>query len=171
MALVMKNRIFKCAAFAVCMACSEAAIADYYSCYGGSDGLMPGGVGPHTAAKFTVNFSWGEQATSRIIETQTMFIRHKATEYQRRVAEQNAKAFFKTLTPAKKAELRKRNIKTVLIRTVRSAQTSPQARDIRMRYSLEGESLIDDYVYEFSAPLGTGTVAKTVDPEPEYVGQ
>jgi hypothetical protein len=50
-------------------------------------------------------FAFGENATLRMIQTQTMFIRHTATEYQRRVAEQNAKTFFKQLTPEKKAEL------------------------------------------------------------------
>ena len=166
----MKNRTFNFGAFAICMACCELAVADYNG-NGGCGDLIASAGEPRAAAIFTVNFSWGEQATRRIIETQTMLIRHKATEYQRRVAEQNAKAFFKTLTPEKKTELRKKKIKAVLIPTVRSAQTSPRAKDIRMRYSLEGESLIDDYVYEFAAPLGAGTVAKTVGPEPEYVGQ
>jgi len=40
-----------------------------------------------------------------------------------------------------------------------------------MRYSLEGESLVDDYTYEFETPLQSGTVAKTSGlPDPEYVG-
>ena len=113
----------------------------------------------------------GDYATLRIIQTQTEFIRHTATEYQRRVAEQNAKAFFKQLTPAKKEELRRKHIKTVLIPTVRSAQTSPEAKEVKMRYSLEGESLIDNYVYEFKTPLQTGTIAKISGLDPEYVGQ
>jgi len=100
-----------------------------------------------------------------------MLIRHKATEEQRRAAEINAKAFFSQLTPAKKSELKKKKIKTVLIRTVRSKETSPAAKDVRMRYSLEGESLVDDYTYEFDTPLQSGTVAKTSGlPDPEYVG-
>ncbi|MBV9274672.1 MAG: hypothetical protein JO333_12315, partial [Verrucomicrobia bacterium] len=113
----------------------------------------------------------GDYSTLRIIQTQTEFIRHTATEYQRRVAEQNAKAFFKQLTPAKKEELRRKHIKTVLIPTVRSAQTSPEAKEVKMRYSLEGESLIDNYVYEFKTPLQTGTIAKISGLDPEYVGQ
>ena len=113
----------------------------------------------------------GDYATLRIIQTQTEFIRHTATEYQRRVAEQNAKAFFKQLTPAKKEELRRKHIKTVLIPTVRSAQTSPEAKEVKMRYSLEGESLIDNYAYEFKTPLQTGTIAKISGLDPEYVGQ
>ena len=118
----------------------------------------------------SVIFGWGENAMTRIIETQTTFIRHTATEYQRRVAERNAKAFFKQLTPAKKAELKKKRIKAVLIPTVRSSQTSPQAKEVRMRYDLEGESLLDNYTYEFQTPLQGGTVAKLEGLDPEYVG-
>ena len=113
----------------------------------------------------------GDYATLRIIQTQTEFIRHTATEYQRKVAEQNAKAFFKQLTPAKKEELKRKHIKTVLIPTVRSAQTSPEAKEVKMRYSLEGESLIDNYAYEFKEPLQVGTIAKIGGLDPEYVGQ
>jgi len=105
----------------------------------------------------------------RIIETQTTFIRHTATEYQRRVAERNAKAFFKQLTPAKKAELKKKKVKEVLIPTVRSRETSPEAKEVRMRYNLEGE-LIDNYTYEFQTPLQAGTIAKVKGLELEYVG-
>src|ERR1700736_2706087 len=114
--------------------------------------------------------AWGEQTFIRTIQTQTMLIRHKATEEQRRAAERNAKAFFKQLTPAKKAELKKKKIKTVLIRTVRSRETSPAAKEVRMRYDLEGESLIDDSAYEFTTPLAAGTIAKAKGLEPEYVG-
>src|SRR5271165_325762 len=104
-------------------------------------------------------------------ETQTMLIRHKATEYQRRAAERNAKAFFSQITPAKKEELKKKNIHAVLIRTVRSKETSPSTKDVRMRYDLDGESLVDDYAYEFDTPLKAGTIAQAKGLEPEYVGQ
>jgi hypothetical protein len=114
---------------------------------------------------------WGEHTFIRTIQTQTLLIRHKATEEQRRIAESNAKAFFSQLTPAKKAELKKNKIKSVLIRTSRSKETSTAAKDVRMRYSLEGESLVDDYAYEFDAPLQNGTIAQAKGLDPEYVGQ
>jgi hypothetical protein len=137
----MKSRIFICAALAACISLPASVI-----------------------------LAWGDNATTRIIETQTTFIRHTATEYQRRVAEQNAKAFFKKLTPEKKLELKKKKIKAVLIPTVRSPQTSPQAKEVRMRYNLEGESLIDNYTYEFQTPLQAGTIAKVQGLDAEYVG-
>jgi len=139
-ALVVKSLVFKCAALAACIA-------------------LP--------ASFALAF--GDNVTMRIIETQTTFIRHTATEYQRRVAEQKAKAFFKQLTPAKKLELKKKKVKAVLIPTVRSPQTSPEAKEVRMRYNLEGE-LIDNYTYEFQTPLQAGTIAKVKGLELEYVG-
>jgi hypothetical protein len=99
-----------------------------------------------------------------------MLIRHKATEEQRRVAANNAKIFFSQLTPAKKLELKKNKVHAVLIRTTRSRETSPTTKDVRMRYNLEGESLVDGYAYEFDTPLQAGTIAKVQGLDPEYVG-
>lgn len=116
-------------------------------------------------------FALGPQHTNlRVIQTQTFLIRHKATELQRRVAENNAEIFFKQLTPEKKGELKKKKVHAVLIRTARSRETSPAAKDVRMRYSVEGESLIDDYAYEFATPLEAGTITNATGIGSEYVG-
>ena len=118
----------------------------------------------------SIAFAWGEHTFIRTIQTQTMLIRHKATEEQLRAAARNAKMFFSQLTPEKKSDLKKKHIRAVLIRTTRSRETSPAAKDVRMRYNLEGESLIDDYAYEFDAPLQGGTIAQAKGLDPEYVG-
>ncbi len=135
----VKSGIFKCAALAACIA-----------------------LGASSA------FAWRDNATMRIIETQTMFVRHTANEYQRRVAEQNAKAFFKKLPPAKKAELKKKKVKAVLIPTPRSPQTPPEVKDVRLPYSLEG-SLIESYTLEFNDPLIAGTITKPKGYQSVYV--
>jgi hypothetical protein len=111
----------------------------------------------------------GENAILQNIQAQTFLARHRATEDQIRIAQQNAKTFFKQLPPAKKQELKKKKIKTVLIRTVPSKETSPKAKDVRMRVDLQSETLIDDSAYEFTAPLTSGTVAK-LQLESDYVG-
>jgi hypothetical protein len=111
----------------------------------------------------------GQNAILQIIQAQTLLARHRATEDQIRIAQQNAKTFFKQITPAKKQELVKKKIKTVLIRTVRSKETSPQAKEVRMRVDLQSETLIDDSAYEFTTPLPAGTIAKVML-ESEYVG-
>jgi hypothetical protein len=168
----MKSAIFKLTAFITCLtfraSLAEPAAGDSYDSGGA---FVPGSFKGPAPAEVAATLAWGEHTIRRSIQTQTMFIRHKATEVQRRTAERNAQAFFKTLTPAKKTELKKKKVKAVLIPTVRSKETAPEAKDVRMRYSLEGESLVDDYAYEFTAPLETGTIAMVKGLEPEYVGQ
>ena len=111
----------------------------------------------------------GQNAILQNIQAQTLLARHRATEDQIRIAQQNAKTFFKQLPPAKKQELEKKKVKTVLIRTVRSKETSPEAKEVRMRVDLQSETLIDDSAYEFTSPLPAGTIAK-VKLESDYVG-
>ena len=106
-----------------------------------------------------VSFGWGEHTMSRVIETQTMFIRHTATELQRRTAEKNAKIYYAHLPPKKKADLKAKKIRYVLVPTVKSAETSPKAKEVRMTWDTQSESLVDKYVYEFENPPAVGTVA------------
>jgi hypothetical protein len=111
----------------------------------------------------------GENAILQNIQAQTFLARHRATEDQIRIAQQNARTFFKQLPPAKKQELVKKKVKTVLIRTGRSKETSREAIEVRMRVDLQSETLIDDTAYEFKNPLTAGTIAK-VQLESDYVG-
>ena len=123
------------------------------------------------AAKAGVILGWGEHTLSRSIETQTMFIRHTATELQRRTAEKNAKIYYAHLTPKKKADLKAKKIRYILVPTVKSAETSPQAKEVRMTWDTQSESLADNYVYEFQNPPAAGTVAKVGGYTSEYTAQ
>jgi hypothetical protein len=163
----MKRDLLNFAAFATWIALRASAAGDDA---GNSYGVVPGRFEQPARAAVTANFTWGELTSGRIVETQTTLGRHTATEYQRRIAERNAKIFFKQLTPAKKVELKKRHVRDVLISTVRSRETSPKAKAIMMRFSLEGESLVDGDAYEFETQPPVGTVAKFTGSDPEYVG-
>jgi hypothetical protein len=123
------------------------------------------------AGSAAVTFGWGEHTVSRIVETQTMFIRHTATELQRRTAEKNAKIYYAHLTPDKKAHLKAKKIRYILVPTVKSEETSPKAKEVRMTWDTQSESLVDKYVYEFEIPPAVGTVAMVGDHTAEYVGQ
>ncbi len=123
------------------------------------------------AVKAGLSFAWGEHTASRIIETQTMFIRHTATELQRRTAEKNAKIYYAHLTPRKKADLKAKKIRYILVPTVKSAETSPKAKEVRMTWDTQSESLVDKYVYEFENPPAVGTVATVGGHTAEYAGQ
>jgi hypothetical protein len=123
------------------------------------------------AMKAGLTFGWGEHAMRRIIETQTMFIRRTATELQRRTAERNAKTYYARLPPKKKADLKAKKIRYILVPTVKSEETSPKAKEVRMTWDTQSESLVDKYVYEFENPPAIGTVAKVGGYTAEYTGQ
>jgi len=122
------------------------------------------------AVKTGLSFAWSEHTVTRIIETQTMFIRHTATELQRRTAEKNAKIYYAHLPPKKKADLKAKKIRYLLIPTVKSAETSPKTKEVRMTWDTQSESLVDKYVYEFENPPAVGTVAKVGGYTAEYTG-
>ncbi len=121
------------------------------------------------AVKAGLSFGFGEHAMIRTIDTQTMFIRHTATELQRRTAEKNAKIYYAHLTPKKKADLKAKKIRYLLVPTVKSAETSPQAKEVRMTWDTQSESLVDKNVYEFENPPAVGTVAKVGDHAAESI--
>ena len=121
------------------------------------------------AVKAGLSFGFGEHAMTRTIETQTMFIRHTATEVQRRTAEKNAKVYYAQLAPKKKAALKAKKIRYLLVPTVRSEETSPKAKEVRMTWDTQSESLADNYVYEFENPPAVGTVAKVGDHTAESI--
>jgi hypothetical protein len=124
------------------------------------------------AVKGGISFAWGEHTASRIIETQTMFIRHTATELQRRTAEKNAKIYYAHLTLRKKAALKAKKIRIILVPTVKSAETSPKTEEVRMAWDTQSESFHDNYVYEFEKPPAVGTVVAMVGGQTaEYTGE
>jgi hypothetical protein len=117
-----------------------------------------------------VMFAWADRTTSRIIQTQTMFIRHTATELQRRVAAQNAKTYYAHLAPRKKEELKRKKIRYLAVPTVSSKQTSPKAVEILMIWDIPRESLVGQNVYELEKKPQIGTLASYGDLKAEYVG-
>jgi hypothetical protein len=122
------------------------------------------------SSKVPLIFAWGEHTESRTIETQTMFIRHTATELQRRIAEKNAKAYYAQLAPEKKDELKKKKIHYLAVPTVRSKETSPKAKEVLMIWDIPRESLVGQNVYELDKKPPLGTLASYDNLRAEYIG-
>ena len=78
---------------------------------------------------------------------------------------------FASLGPATTASSKAKKIRYVLIPTVKSAETSPKAKEVRMTWDTQSESLADQYAYEFENPPVAGTVATVGGHTAEYVGQ
>jgi hypothetical protein len=98
----------------------------------------------------------------------TDFIRHTATELQRRTADENAEIYYAQLAPKKKANLKAKKIRYLLVPTVRSTKTSPKAKAVHMTWDTQSESLVDNYAYEFENPPAVGSVVKVGGYTAEY---
>ena len=107
---------------------------------------------------------------SRTIQTQTMLIRHKAPEEQKRVAQQRATIYYTHLAPEKKTALKKKKVRYIAVDTVRSKETSPKAKKAVMIWDTQSESLAGTDVYDLEAPPNVGQTAKFDTYSAEYVG-
>jgi hypothetical protein len=157
----MKDAVLASVSLVTCLAfralADQAPVGDHH---GGSGDLLYRSFGHRAAIKVALNQIFGEPTSDYNLQEQTMLSRHTATEYQRRIAERNAEVFFRHLPPAKKLELKKKHVQSVLIPTVRSPQTSPKAKDVRMRFDLNGD-LMDNGLREYKAALKPKTIIKT----------
>ncbi len=117
-----------------------------------------------------VSFAWGEHTIARVVDTQAMFIRHTATKLQRQIAEQNAKAYVAHLTPEKKLRLKKK-VRYLAVPTVRSEETSPEAKEVIMIWDVPRESLVGKNAYELGATPPVGKLASYDNLVAEYVGK
>ena len=106
----------------------------------------------------------------RIIETQTMLIRQKATKEQMQVAQKRATVYYTHLSPEKKTVLKKKKVRYIAVDTVRSKTTSPKAKKTVMIWDTEASALVNNDVYDLEAPPNVGVTAKFDTYSAEYVG-
>ena len=115
--------------------------------------------------------SLGFNNLARIVQTQTMFIRQKATKEQMQVAQQRATVFYTRLAPEKKAVLKKKKVRYIAVDTVRSEKTSPKAKRTVMIWDTQAAALANNDVYDLETPPAVGQTAKFDTYAAEYVGK
>ena len=114
--------------------------------------------------------TFGFSNLARIVGTQTMLIRHKATEEQKRVAQQRAQVYYTRLAPEKKVVLKKKKVRYIAVDTVRSKEAPPKAKKTVMVWDTQSGALASNDVYDIEAPPVVGQTAKFDTYSAEYVG-
>ena len=166
---LMRRRAFKTAVLLTSITCSASEAGEPGNVFDWRPDRAPS-VWEHSLHAAVI-FAFGDHAISRSIQTQTMFIRHTATELQRRVATQNAKTYYARLEPRKKDELKKKKIRYLAVPTVRSKETSPKAKEVLMVWDIPRESLAGQYAYEVNTVPTVGEVASYDKMRAEYIGK
>ena len=122
---LIRRGAFKTAVLLTSIACSASEAAAPGNVFDRRPDRVPGLYEHFSQA--AVIFAFADHTIFRNVTTQTMFIRHTATELQRRIAAQNAKTYYARLGAGKKNELKKKKIRYLAVPTVRSKQTSSQS--------------------------------------------
>ena len=115
--------------------------------------------------------TFGFTNLERLIGTQTMLLRHQATEEQKRVAPQRAQGYYTRLAPEKKAVLKKRQTRYLAVETVRSAKAPAKVKKTVMIWDTQAAALVSNDVYDLEAPPPIGQTAKFDTYAAEYVGR
>jgi len=132
----------------------------------------------------------------RIVTTQTQAIRREASEYQRKVAEANARAYMAAKLHTSKSASTSRTAKTsgatpkphktevsqethalkaklpryVAVDTVKDKRSAPGTQKDVMIWDTQSEALVGNYVYDVQKTPSVGSTAKFDTYSAEYVG-
>jgi hypothetical protein len=178
----MERGTLKVAALVVCFSLS-ASVAE--SPQGGNEerggALLSGLLKNPAPSRVVAILAWGEHTMGPNIQRQTTFIRRVATEAERKIAEQNAAAYYAKLSQAQKTEIKKtKRYWAVPITKVKGApkpgpkipkEEAPKEDDV-MIYDPFSGSIVNKYVYTIKSIPAPETPMSVDGYEPLlYVGR
>ena len=139
---------------------------------------------------------YAENIMERIVTTQTQFIRHEATEYQRKVAEARARAYVTAqqhaeaggatskagkaggtgATAKKNTESKTKQAaaaklpRYIAVDTVKDSRSAPGTKKVVMIWDTHSESFVNNDVYDVMTPPAIGSNEKFDTYTAQYVG-
>jgi hypothetical protein len=177
----MQRGTLKIAALVVCISLS-ASVAEppQGDSEGRSGDLLAGLLKNPAPSRVVAVLAWGEHTMGPNIQRQTTFIRRVATEAERKIAEQNAAAYYARLSQAQKTEIKKtKRYWAVPITKAKGApkpgpkvpKEAPKEDDV-MIYDPFSGSIVNKYVYTIKSIPAPETPMSVDGYEPLlYVGR
>jgi hypothetical protein len=95
--------------------------------------------------------------------------KHRATERQRRIAEQRARVYVGRVAK-KTSTTKKKKPRYIAVDTVKDERSSPKAKKAVMIYDTQSEEFVGNNVYDVQSTPRVGTTAKFDTYSAEYVG-
>ncbi len=179
----MERRILKPAALVACFSLTPLfGQPSDERAFDGSTDPFTGLVKRPAASEVVMTLAWGEHTMLTNIQRQTGFIRRVATEAERRIAEQNAAAYYERLSKSQKAEIKKKKRYWAVPITkakppskpgqkVPKKEAAPKTDDIMIYDPLSG-STVNKYVYSLESIPSAETPMSVDGYEPLlYVGR
>jgi len=134
--------------------------------FGTGAGALAGGIAKAAGANTSQAVAIGLATGAVVGVTAYIIAKHKATERQRRIAEERARLAYQSAPPPRKAQYRKSRY--IAVDTVREKDSSG-AKSV-MIYDTQTEQVVGNDVYDVKQSPKEGTISKFDTYSAEYVG-
>ncbi len=165
----MNTRVLRVSAFSVSAVllfsgCEGLTPGESAAAVGSSAGIAAGAIG--AAAGLNTGEAVGLGAGVGLLAAGITYAvaKHEATEQQRRIAEANARRAY----ARHQAELKRRHVRYIAVRTTRSKESKGSASC--MVWDTQSEQVVGNTVYDCKNTPQTGSTAKFDSYQAEYVG-
>ena len=138
--------------------------------FGGVAGAAAGSIARAAGASSTESIVAGAAVGAVVAATVYIIAKRQASERQRKIAEERARAYQRRLTPEKKAALKKKRVRYIAVDTVKDERTSPKAKKDVMLWDVESQQIVGNNVYDVESTPSVGQTAKFETYAAEYVG-
>jgi hypothetical protein len=138
--------------------------------FGSGAGILAGSIARAAGASTAESIAIGAATGAIVGATAYVIAKHKATERQRRIAEQRARVYYGKLSSTRKAEMKKKRVRYIAVDTEKNEQTSPKAKKAVMIWDTQSESIVGNNVYDVEKTPPVGSAARFETYSAQYVG-
>lgn len=150
--------------------CSSLTPTENAAVFGAIGGAAAGTIARSAGMSTAGSIATGVAAGAVIAATAYVIAKHRATERQRRIAEERAKIYYGRISPAKKAEMQKKKVRYIAVDTEKDERSSPKAQKTVMIWDTQSQEVVGNNVYDVQQPPAKGETAKFDSYSAEYVG-
>jgi hypothetical protein len=176
----MKSGSLKCTALVTSIAilvagCENMTPGENAAVFGSMAGVAAGSIA--SAAGLSTGQSIAVGAATGAIVAATVYViaKHQATERQRRIAEERARAAYahrvsQQRAAAKAGKKTAKKSRYIAVDTVKDERTSPKAKKSVMIYDTQSQQIVGNNVYDVEKAPAVGQTARFETYSAEYVG-
>jgi hypothetical protein len=165
-ALLMKSSAVIVVSGLLLTGCENLSPAANGALFGVGAGALSGGIAKAAGASNSQAVAIGLATAAVVGVTAYIVAKHKATERQRRIAEERARLAYQNAPPPRKAQYRKSRY--LAVDTVREKESSG-AKSV-MIYDTQTDQVVGNDVYDVKKSPKEGTISKFDTYSAEYVG-
>ena len=152
------------------LGCENLTPAENAGVFGSVAGAAAGSIARAAGASTTESIVAGAAVGAVVAATVYVIAKRQASERQRKIAEERARAYQRRLTPERKATMKKKKVRYIAVDTVKDERTSPKAKKDVMIWDVESQQIVGNNVYDVESTPSVGQTAKFETYSAEYVG-